>query len=256
MKGNPSAWRIQASDILYEDEDLIVVDKPAGLPSQPTPDPARDNAYAAVCRYVNGGYVGMHHRLDALTSGALLFTKSERANAGISAQFQGHTVYKEYMAVSWCDRNDSPSNGLDSSWAAGDHKVDLDMPIGEIPGGKVQRYGIDGRKRRPARTEVWCLKKVSARGGDVYLCLCIPHTGRTHQIRVHLAAAHLGIIGDPLYGAGLGRGMRSIDPGRMCLHAQTLKIVHPITQEVLQIHAPRPAIFGRFLDQASKLGQV
>ena len=94
-------WTITDRDILYEDEAMIAIEKPYGLPSQPTLDPKRDNAYAAVMRHCaqSGGYAALHHRLDALTSGILVLAKSKEANPSLSDQFQNHTIRKMYVAL-------------------------------------------------------------------------------------------------------------------------------------------------------------
>ena len=120
-------WTITDRDILYEDEAMIAIEKPYGLPSQPTLDPKRDNAYAAVMRHCaqSGGYAALHHRLDALTSGILVLAKSKEANPSLSDQFQNHTIRKTYVALcamphSVCPKYRTPG----ASWI-------IDAPIGE-----------------------------------------------------------------------------------------------------------------------------
>lgn len=258
MASKTEKWSIRPTDVLYEDDHLIVINKPAGLPSQPTPDPDRDNAFAAVGRYLDKNstgesYVGMHHRLDALTSGILLFTKSRDANESISAQFQNHTVSKRYIAICWHPAGEPLDSRLEKNHFFEGNSCVLDMPIGELPGGKIQKFGINGKKRKPARTEVFCEQCTECRSGKIVVCRCEPQTGRTHQIRVHLAAVGLEIVGDPLYSHGLVRELRSIDPNRMCLHSELLEIHHPVTGEKLKIFAPRSPEFERFIKRAGCL---
>lgn len=242
---------LTGKDILYEDDVIIVVNKPAGLPSQATLDPNRDHCYAAVRRYLEkrekSPYIGLHHRLDALTSGAILMTKHESVNASISAQFQNHTICKTYCAVCVTDGD------VESSYLAPGHEWLIDAPIGEVPGGRIQKYSVTGRKRKPARTRVLCESVVRLRDGIVGVWQCSPETGRTHQIRVHLSSLGLKIVGDTLYGCALPRSLRVCDPGRMCLHAERLVFVHPLTNQEVEVIAPRPPEFTTFMRRAEKL---
>src|SRR5262249_3409755 len=115
-------FELTADRILFEDEDLIVVDKPPGLPAQPTVDPTRDNLFSAVHRFlskrdgIGKPYVGVHHRLDRDTSGAVLFTKSQRANAGIADLFSTHRVVKTYQALTVSRRKSGLRSKLERQW--------------------------------------------------------------------------------------------------------------------------------------------
>lgn len=242
-------------DVLFEDEYLIVVNKPSGLPSQATLDPNRDHCYAVVRRYLEQKtakgqkdkiYVGLHHRLDALTSGVILMTKAEAANASISAQFQTHTIKKTYCAIC-ASGSDVPENyrTVGGSWM-------IDSPIGELSGGRIQKFGIHGKKRKQAKTQVTCLSAFQLRDGFCGVYQCCPMTGRTHQIRVHLASIGLPIIGDPLYGSPLPRSLRPMAPQRLCLHAEALGFEHPITGEKHTVAASRPEAFESLLRKLTK----
>ena len=250
-------WKVTASDIVYEDDVLIAINKPAGIPSQATLDPERDNCYAAVQRYLekksDHAYVGLHHRLDAMTSGVLLMTKSKDVNVSISEQFQQHSIQKKYCAICVTKPGNDWDMRLDQSWLDGKRSFVLDAPIGEISGGKIQKFGIWGKKRKPARTEIFCESSLCFDSDRLVVCQCMPFTGRTHQIRVHLSSLGLGIVGDVLYGFGLPRYLRSMDPRRMCLHAESLQFVHPVSGEEMTICAPRPVEFQTFIRKACKL---
>lgn len=245
-------------NVLFEDEYLIAVNKPSGMPSQATLDPNRDHCYAAVRRYLtknapnnekNKVYVGLHHRLDALTSGVILMTKAESANASISEQFQTHTIEKTYCAI--CIGSlDLPENyhTPGSTWL-------IDRPIGELPNshGRMQKFGVDGKKRKMAKTQITCEAAFELRDGVCGVYRCQPLTGRTHQIRVHLASMGLPIIGDPLYGQPLPRSLKTIDPKRLCLHAEKLQIQHPKNNNYIEISAPRPQEFENFIRKLNKM---
>ena len=247
-------WNIQKSDILFEDEWIIAIDKPQGIPSQGTLDPKRDHAFAAVQRYLRAqnpdAYVGLHHRLDALTSGVLLLSKSTQANVSLSEQFQKHTIQKTYCAI--CQGIVSAGN---SKYLQENASFMIDAPIGELPG-KIQRFGVDGKKRKPAKTEVVCEKSIPLRDCVVGVFRCSPLTGRTHQIRVHLASLGMGIIGDPLYGESLARLLKPIVPNRMMLHAESLSFEHPVTHEAMTITSERPPAFVDFVRKCEKMARA
>lgn len=248
------AVELSRKDILYEDDVIIVVNKPAGLPSQATLDPNRDHCYAAVRRYLarteKSPYVGLHHRLDALTSGAILMTKSESVNASISAQFQNHTIVKTYCAVCAADVD------VESFYVTPQNRWVIDAPIGEVSDGRVQKYSVSGKKRKAARTRVFCETVMPVRDGLIGVWQCSPETGRTHQIRVHLSSLGIKIVGDSLYGSPLPRSLRVCDPGRMCLHAEQLSFIHPLTNQTIVVTAPRPVEFTAFLRRVQKMMRI
>ena len=249
---NSALWNIQPNDVLFEDDVIIVINKPDGIPSQATLDPHRDHCYAAVGRYLEKKaghpcYVGLHHRLDVMTSGALLLTKSQSVNASISEQFQSHTIQKSYIAIAQAPSGQTIDTNLSGDWLNAATPLLLDAAIGEIKGSKPQKFCVGGKNRKPAQTEIFCLSHASLRDGQVFVCKCLPHTGRTHQIRVHLAHLGISIIGDPLYGLPLLRSLRSISPQRMCLHAESITFDHPVTGKRLTISAPLPKALEVFI---------
>lgn len=200
--------------ILYQDDDLVVVDKPIGIPTHAVDprDPHPGDALRIVQRQTGLAYLGMHQRLDADTSGVLLFAARREANAALAAAFEGRAVRKTYLAlVRGAPRQ---AEGI------------IDAPIMRDRDGHYRVTSTGDRRGQPARTRYRVI------GGG--LLEVIPETGRTHQIRVHLA--HLGcpVLGDPLYG--------SADAGapRLCLHAWQLTLPHPVTGQQVTFTAASP----------------
>jgi 23S rRNA pseudouridine1911/1915/1917 synthase len=206
--------------VLFEDEWLLVVDKPGGMASQGTQASDRHDLTALVRRHRPGQLLALQHRLDQGTSGILVFAKHAAAHLG--TQFQARTVTKTYLA-----RVSRPQAA-----------VTVELPIGRIPGGSPARYGCTGDllDPRPARTEFRPATELETEG-LVPGCwvVALPHTGRTHQIRVHLA--HLGnpVLGDALYGGAAS--------DLLWLHAWKLELEHPVTGARLELTAP-PTRFG------------
>ena len=257
-QNTPPLWNLQPNDILFEDDNIIVINKPAGIPSQATLDPHRDHCYAAVGRYLQKKsgqpcYVGLHHRLDALTSGVLLLTKTQAVNASVSEQFQQHRIQKTYCAISQIPKAQPLDQRLSEAWLNDGTALLLDASIGELKDSKTQKFCVGGKKRKSAQTEIVCTDHITLRDGQIFVCKCHPLTGRTHQIRVHLAHLGLSIVGDPLYGMPLLRSLRSISPERLCLHAESLTFDHPVTKERLTIFAPIPGIFDHFIQKAHRI---
>ncbi len=175
--------------VLFEDDFLIAVNKPTRLPTQPTLDEARDNLFAATKRFLvqktgkPDVYLGLHHRLDRDTSGVVLFTKAKEANAGVGDLFSKRGLEKVYQAIA---RVNSQFAG---SWETENYLA----KIGKTKGSKFGSVKSGGDY---AQT----LFKVLRRAGKGILVEARPKTGRTHQIRVHLAENGMPIFGDALYG--------------------------------------------------------
>jgi RluA family pseudouridine synthase len=219
------AFSLTQRHILFEDEDLIVVDKPAGLPLHTTADEARKNLAGEVRRFLaeRDGmepYLGLHHRLDRDTSGVVLFTKSRRANEGVSRMFSEHSVVKIYHAITI-----HPPGRLRQEWTVRNR-------LGKIgTTSKRTRYGAVASGGQSAETAFRVIEEC-ARGVWIE---AIPKTGRTHQIRVHLAESGLPILGDDLYGPG-----HSSHAPRLMLHAKELIFPHPITGTSISVNSPLP----------------
>lgn len=212
----PAAEPAPTLRILFEDAWLIAVDKPSGLPTHETKDPTRPSLTALIENHV-GHRVFVHHRLDAGTSGVVVFAKAAEANASLAASFAERAVDKTYLALVHRPPIDWPA------------EMAIDSPIAVLKNGKV-RVGTSGST---AATRV----RVLQRGRDRCLVEAKPLTGRKHQIRVHLASVAAPIIGDVRYGTPSAR------PGRLMLHAERLELDHPLTGERLTIVSPRPPEF-------------
>ena len=188
-------FEVTPDRILFEDEDLIVIDKPSGLPSQPTVDEARDNLFAAVGRFlarrdgIAKPYVGVHQRLDRDTSGVVLFTKSRRVNASAGEIFSKHLGTKIYQALT-VPRANGLRSKLKREWTIKNY-------LGKVHSrSKRARYGAVRSEGEFAETSF----RVIAEYPRGLWIEASPKTGRTHQIRVHLSEYGLPILGDDLYG--------------------------------------------------------
>jgi len=236
-------FQLTAAHILFEDDDLIVIDKPSGLPSQPTVDQARNNLLAALTRFLSTRdgiakpYVGVHHRLDRDTSGLVLFTKSPRVNAAVAEIFSNHKVRKIYQAISVVRREAGLRNKLEKQWSVKNH-------LGKVGSkSKRARFGAVHSNGVLAETS---FRVIAEHPGGVWI-EAVPRTGRTHQIRVHLAACGLPILGDDLYGADNASEAGDARAPRLMLHAAELKFPHPITNREICVRSPLPEDFKECL---------
>jgi 23S rRNA pseudouridine1911/1915/1917 synthase len=210
--------------VLWEDGHLLALDKPAGLVVHPTWGHRDGTLFNGLLwharRWAEDGLrPRLAHRLDKDTSGVLLVTKTRAAHAGVARAFQRREVRKEYLAIVH-GRPAVPHGRVELSIAR-----DASDPKRRIAGAS------DGL---PARTAWQLVADGSVQGEPVSLVRCRPETGRTHQIRVHLAAVGLPIAGDPLYGDGV------LALPRQALHAARLELVHPIAGETLVLESPLP----------------
>jgi 23S rRNA pseudouridine1911/1915/1917 synthase len=235
----PSATGIPAEavplTVLYEDAALIVVDKPAGVPMHPGPGHRRGtlvNFLLAHCLDLSGigGSLrpGIVHRLDKDTSGVVVAAKSDAAHQHLAAQFKAHTVHRLYRALVV----GRPPRA----------KGTIDVPLARQEAYRIKR-GVNARGKRAVTH--WELER---RLGPFALLRLRLETGRTHQIRVHLAHAGWPVLGDPLYGQARHRGLR-LDPAllavleglqRQALHAAELGFTHPHSGAWLQFSSPLP----------------
>ena len=219
-------------DVVYEDADVIVVNKPVGLvvpPAPGHPDGTLVNALLYHCGTslsgINGQLrPGIVHRIDRDTSGLIIAAKNDRAHLALAAQLQDHSLARTYEAV-----------------AVGGLKEDsgtVDAPIGRHPADR-KKMAVDRKSGREAVTH-W---SVLARYPGYTHVECRLETGRTHQIRVHLASIGHPLLGDTVYGA------KKAVPGLagQCLHARRLRFVHPSTGELLELECPLPDWFREVL---------
>ena len=223
-------------EVLYEDHDLIVINKPAGMVVHPGPGNSSGtlvNALLAHCTDLSGigGELrpGIVHRLDKGTSGVLVAAKNDRAHQGLSAQFHVHSVKRIYQALVF--GNPPEDTGK------------IEGIIGRHPTERL-RQSLKARHGKHSVTR-W---RVRERYGRISLLELRLETGRTHQIRVHLTESGFPLLGDPLYPDG-GRVNNLADPrlkkmitslGRQALHARTLGFIHPVTGEYLEFSSPLP----------------
>ncbi|MCS6879871.1 MAG: RluA family pseudouridine synthase [Oscillochloridaceae bacterium] len=232
---------ITAEDLAYEDAWLIAVHKRAGWYVGATPWDAQGNVLAALGRYLtsrDGAAPPLHlaHQLDRDTSGLLLVSKAPAANAALQAAFTTGEVVKTYLGL--CAGR--------PPWSA----IDLRTGHGRAAGGRWRIYPLEavgqalpegGGRVREAHSSF----RVARTLGDAALVIAVPHTGRTHQIRLHLA--HLGhpLLGDTRYGGPPGYAGQPL-PGHL-LHAAELRLRHPITGAMLALASPPPPLFEAFL---------
>ncbi|KAB0664527.1 RluA family pseudouridine synthase [Oryzomonas japonica] len=235
-------------EVLYEDADLIVINKAAGMVVHPGAGNSSGtlvNALLAHCRDLSGigGELrpGIVHRLDKDTSGVLVAAKNDRAHQSLSNQFSVHSVKRIYQALIY-----------------GSPKEDTGKIEGIIGRHPTERVRLSGKAKsgRHAVTR-WRVKERYARVSLVELRL---ETGRTHQIRVHLSEAGFPLLGDPLYPDG-GRFNNLADTqlrklitalGRQALHAHTLGFIHPVTGEFLEFTTEPPEDMAAVIDYLRK----
>lgn len=221
-------------DILYEDDSLLIINKPAGLVVHPAPGHPQGtlvNAILAHCPTLPGiGGVqrpGIVHRLDKDTTGAIAIAKTDQAHQHLQAQLKTKTARRDYLGVV----HGSPQTESGT----------IDLPIGRHPIDRKKMAVVPVDTGRAART-LW---QVQERLGNYTLMHFQLETGRTHQIRVH--SAHIGhpIVGDPVYSSGRSVGVNL--PGQ-ALHALRLRLQHPVTEELIDVMAPLPPAFTKLLE--------
>ncbi len=208
-------------DIIYEDEDLLVIDKPAGLTTHPAPGhPSHTLVNAVLARLPNlpdsgdASRPGIVHRLDKDTSGLMLVAKNSSALANLQNQFKARSVVKAYLVL--VKGHLSPESGF------------IDAPIGRDPGNRKRMAVIDNG--RESRTEYRVVKYV----GGCSLLEIKPETGRTHQIRVHLGAIGYPVVGDIVY------GVKSAYLPRQFVHACRLGFKLPSSDEYVEFTSELP----------------
>ena len=230
--------------ILYQDSDLIVIDKPAGMVVHPAAGHASGTLVNALLHHVDdlsgiGGEKrpGIVHRLDRGTSGLMVVAKHDAAHEELGRQFADREVEKEYFALAW------------GEVMAGRR---IDAPIGRDPGNRKKMSSEPTRVRR-SREAVTRIVRAEHFGRVLTLAQVAIHTGRTHQIRVHLSAIGHPIVGDALYGGvhrrvpGDLRAVNHLD--RPFLHAARLVFKHPEDQRRMEFTSALPADLQRVLDE-------
>ena len=244
----------QAQDIpltiVFEDEHLIVVDKPAGLvvhPAAGNPDGTLVNALLHHCARTGKGRLsgiggvarpGIVHRIDKDTSGLLVVAKSDAAHEGLAKQFADHSIERAYLAV------------------VGGHPKPREGTIrGKIGRSDVNRKKMavlpdTARRGKEAVTHYKTLRSLE----DCALVECRLETGRTHQVRVHLASIGHSLLGDPVYGRANSRlrtVLKSLGFRRQALHAAVLGLVHPMTGDRLRFESDLPKDLRELIDETA-----
>ena len=227
-------------DVIFEDKHLVVLNKPAGMVVHPGSGTGEDTLVHALLAHCAGELSGIGgverpgivHRIDKETTGLIVVAKNDAAHRALSDQFASRSLQKEYVAlVSGVPKTETGT---------------IDRAIARHP---VHRHRMTtGEGGRPARTDWTVLEKFGVRAT---LVRCRIHTGRTHQIRVHLKSLGHPLLGDPTYGwkqsADLPR------PPRVMLHAEHLVFAHPLTGKTMDLRVPLPADFTELIAALRKI---
>lgn len=245
-----------ALDIVYEDEDMLVINKPAGLVVHPGAGNYSGTLVNALLHHCKGSLSGIGgvmrpgivHRLDKDTSGLMVAAKNDLAHQGLSAQLQDRSLSRVYHALVL--KVPLPVKGV------------VDLPIGRDPRHRL-KMAIKGQTARDARTYYHVLEDFK---GALSLVECKLETGRTHQIRVHMQAIKNPLIGDPLYGPQ-ANAVRSVlkksdfpdslitqftDFPRQALHAKAITFIHPRSEEEMYFESDHPEDFAKVLENIKK----
>ena len=240
----PKEIELKAQDIpievVYEDKDIIVVNKPKGLvvhPANGNPDGTLVNAIMAICKDSLSGIggeirPGIVHRLDKDTSGIIIVAKNDKAHIHLSEQIKEHKVKKTYIAL---------VRGL-----VKENEATINMPIGRSE--KDRKKMAVTKKGKEAITHFKVLERY-----DKYTLLQVNiETGRTHQIRVHLSQIGYPIVGDEVY----SNGKNEWNVKGQCLHAKSLEFTHPITGEMMYLEAKLPEYFENIIKGLENRKQI
>jgi len=236
----PQEIELKAQDIpieiIYEDNDIIVVNKPKGMvvhPANGNPDGTLVNAIMAICKESLSGIggeirPGIVHRLDKDTSGLLIIAKNDKAHVNMSEQIKNHEVTKTYIAL---------VRGV-----VKENEATIDMPIGRSNSDR-KKMAVN-KNGKNAVTHIKVLKRY-----EKYTLLEVNiETGRTHQIRVHLSHIGYPVIGDYTY----SNGKNEFGVVGQCLHAKQLEFKHPVTEKEMKLEAPLPKYFEEILNKLQK----
>ncbi|TRD10809.1 RluA family pseudouridine synthase [Erythrobacter insulae] len=237
-------------DVVFEDEHLIVVNKPAGMvvhPAAGNPDGTLVNALLHHCRGQLSGIGGVArpgivHRIDKDTSGLLVVAKSDAAHEGLAAQFADHSIHRRYLAV--CSGHPKPVEGT------------IDERIGRSEANRKKMAVLDKKSSR-GKHAVTHYKVLQAMEESAVI-ECRLETGRTHQVRVHCASIGHALIGDQTYGKTpkrLKTLISKIGFARQALHAAELGFLHPISRQTVSLSVPVPADMAELIDQLGRFNR-
>lgn len=246
--------------VVFEDDDVIVVDKPAGMVVHPAPGSPSGTLVNALLHHFGGKLSGVGgekrpgivHRIDKDTSGLLVVAKSDAAHHGLAAQFADHSLERSYVAI---------CHGVPD---IGDPRLAGVKGVGFEKGGVIRittqlaRHKTDRQRQavmfQNGRHAVTRVRTIETFGTAAALISCKLETGRTHQIRVHMAHIGHGLIGDPTYGGRRKFPERQVGAEavksfkRQALHAKTLGFVHPVSGEEMRFESALPSDFESLLD--------
>ncbi|MGR3377354.1 RluA family pseudouridine synthase [Salipiger abyssi] len=261
-------------EIVWEDADLVVVNKPAGMVVHPAPGTPTGTLVNALLHHFGGALSGVGgvarpgivHRIDKDTSGLLVVAKSDRAHHGLAAQFEAHSAERAYLAVVY---------GVPD---AGDPRLVGTRGVSVEPGGVIRiqsglaRHRTDRQRQAvyfdgQGRHAVTRARVLESFGTPPAMALveCRLETGRTHQIRVHMAHAGHGLVGDPVYGGRRKPPLKALGPQateavsgftRQALHAAELGFAHPVTGAHLRFEAPLPEDMAALLGALRDIGAI
>ena len=214
--------------VVYEDEEVLVVDKPAGMVVHPAPGHwtgtlvnALKGRGGALAPAADPDRAGLVHRLDKDTSGLLLVARTDRSLRVLSAALAARRIERRYAVACW--------GHLDADTQT------IEKPVGRDPRDRQKMAVV--ANGRTAKTDFRRL----ARFASADLLQARLHTGRTHQIRIHLASVGHPVLGDDTYGGGGGRRLAGLPPGRHWLHAAWLRFSHPVTGVMVDLRSPLPS---------------
>ncbi len=221
-------------DILYEDDDVIVVNKPKGMVVHPAPGHYEHTLVNALMYHCGNDLSGINgvmrpgivHRIDKDTSGSVLACKNDKAHEGIAKQLETHSIKREYRAI--------VTGVIDEDTGT------IDKPIGRSSSDRKKMAVTPSGKRAVTHYEV--LKRFNS----FTLIKCVLETGRTHQIRVHMASIGHPVAGDIVYGNG---AKTPVDTEGQALHAHILGFIHPVSGRYIETVAPLPAYFKTFMQR-------